>query len=342
MVAIVAFSAGAWMIAAQPSETESPVTDRADFSSPDAHPPTYYPFPEAKVADFSELIDLIQKHQVPGVHTISLRSGGGIVVHERETVDEDRPEIRWVVHANGQLHVTRLTLEHLRQTPRWNADSENPPLSARTALENATNTIVNNIVPFDLNTTYRPPILKLQRFENHWFWVVYFSPDNFPMIFEPFPIVVLMDGTVLQSRRQSPGGLSPGGDGPIALTLAFRVVNFRFCFFGFLLHEFCRLGATGMSTERIAAAGAVRQLVACGDLQCRFVTRRPFRDAAGRLSQQKALERVPHAGEAQVAWRKVGQSGGGTEPPGCKPRSTSAVPSSPSTRFSRECSPCPA
>ncbi len=110
--------------------------------------------------------------------------------------------MRWVLWANGRLYVTRLTLERIHGTPKWNfaADDgpENPPFSARSALEHATSAIENEILPFGEGVTYRTPVLKLQQFDTHWFWVVYFTPDNIFMESRPFPIVVLMDGEVLQ------------------------------------------------------------------------------------------------------------------------------------------------
>ena len=151
--------------------------------------------------DFSDLIALIQQGSI-GTSTLSLQHGGGTIVHDFDDTREDTPQIRWVLWADGSLYVTRLTLERIRGTPKWNltADdgAENPPLSARSALERATWAIENEILPYGEGVSYRTPVLKLQQFDTHWFWIAYFTPDNIMMESQPFPVVVLMDGDVLQ------------------------------------------------------------------------------------------------------------------------------------------------
>lgn len=107
-------------------------------------------------------------------------------------------QIVWSTHADGQKYVTTLKISQLLATPTWDEGQENPPLSARKALA-AAQEVVARFAPYGKETKLPPPLLKLRENDGHWFWVVYFSPNDFRQFQSTFPVVVLMDGSsVLQ------------------------------------------------------------------------------------------------------------------------------------------------
>jgi hypothetical protein len=88
----------------------------------------------------------------------------------------------------------------LAATPKWKDDEENPPLSARKAII-AARKIIAKLTPYGKDATLCSPVLKLRESNGHWFWVVYFSADDFRQFRSTFPVVVLMDGVSLLPKK---------------------------------------------------------------------------------------------------------------------------------------------
>lgn len=121
----------------------------------------------------------------------------------RET-QEPEAEINWSTETGPEMYFnSRLPLSRLAATPKWDADDENPPLSARKAIALAEATL-KEVQPYGPEAKFDAPMLKLRDCRGDWFWVVYYSPNDWRRFQSSFPIVVLMDGTVVRPERTTP------------------------------------------------------------------------------------------------------------------------------------------
>ena len=125
---------------------------------------------------------------------------------------EPGPEINWITNTDPDHYFnSKLRISRLLATPEWKSDQENPPLSARKAIAIATG-IVDKLKPYGDGVKMPPPTLKLRESSGRWFWVAYFSPNDWRRFNSTFPIVVLMDGTVVEPRPVAPPPARLGDD----------------------------------------------------------------------------------------------------------------------------------
>lgn len=110
-------------------------------------------------------------------------------------------QIAWSTDADGRHYVTTLKLSRLAATPNWDDDKEHPPLSARQAIT-AARKVVGKLAPYGGEAELNSPTLKLRESHGHWFWVVYFSPNDFRQFQSTFPVIVLMDGSVVHPIKK--------------------------------------------------------------------------------------------------------------------------------------------
>ena len=106
--------------------------------------------------------------------------------------------------APAQAYVTTITRKMLDDSPAWDANDENPPLSARKAMA-AANAVVAKLEPDTKSWKRRLEGLFLCQDgeSNKWYWRVEYRWDPPPGTalggLAPYmTIVVLMDGTVVQ------------------------------------------------------------------------------------------------------------------------------------------------
>lgn len=117
---------------------------------------------------------------------------------------EPGPEINWPTQVGPDDYFnSRLPIARLQATPEWEAGEENPPLSARKAIA-VSEALVKQLNPYGPDAELNPPTLKLRESGGRWFWVVYFSPNDWRQFQSSFPIVVLMDGTAVKPERTTP------------------------------------------------------------------------------------------------------------------------------------------
>jgi hypothetical protein len=117
---------------------------------------------------------------------------------------EPEAEINWPTNVDADTYFnSRLPISRLAATPKWEADDENPPLSARKAIAIA-EALMKELAPYGQGAKLNAPTLKLRESGGHWFWVVYYSPNDWRQFQTTFPIVVLMDGTAVRPERMAP------------------------------------------------------------------------------------------------------------------------------------------
>jgi hypothetical protein len=121
-----------------------------------------------------------------------------------QETQEPEAEINWSSEPGPDTYYTsRLTLARLEATPKWKAEEENPPVSARKAIAVA-EAILKELQPYGPDAKFEAPTLKLRECRGDWFWVVYYSPNDWRRFQSSFPIVVLMDGSVVRPERSTP------------------------------------------------------------------------------------------------------------------------------------------
>lgn len=128
------------------------------------------------------------------------------LVSQTGTPEYEEPvaKIGWTTNTDPEtFYNTTLTIPRLLATPEWEADQENPPISARKAIL-AASEIVQQLAPYGKEAKLARPSLKLRESSGRWFWVVYFSPNDWRAFRSTFPVVVLMDGTALKPQRIPP------------------------------------------------------------------------------------------------------------------------------------------
>ena len=111
-------------------------------------------------------------------------------------------ETTYTVNYAGKKYEFRITDEDLQKTPAWPPGQENPPLSARRAMEIAAKqmaTLLPNGKDWQLEA------ITLRRVDNRWIYVVQFleppradGPDR--QVSSGFQVVVLMNGVPVVPR----------------------------------------------------------------------------------------------------------------------------------------------
>lgn len=113
---------------------------------------------------------------------------------------EPEPEINWPTHVDAEHYYNpRLPISRLQQSPVWKPEDDNPPLSARKAMTAAA-AVMKELAPYGKDAELSSPTLKLRESNGYWFWVVYYSPNDWRRYQSTFPVVVLMDGEVVRPR----------------------------------------------------------------------------------------------------------------------------------------------
>jgi hypothetical protein len=106
-------------------------------------------------------------------------------------------------YAEGKSFVVGIEDEDLLKSPAWKSDAQNPPLSARKAIELATEqqkALVKDSKghKWEFVTADLTPDTSVDR----WYWEVTFTahvrPGGTPPGFESLRVIVLMDGRVLK------------------------------------------------------------------------------------------------------------------------------------------------
>lgn len=121
-----------------------------------------------------------------------------------QETQEPEAEINWSTDTSPEMHFnSRLTLARLAATAKWKPHDENPPVSARKAIALAEATL-KEVQPYGPDAKFDAPTLKLRDCRGDWFWVVYYAPDDWRRFQSSFPIIVLMDGTVVKPERTKP------------------------------------------------------------------------------------------------------------------------------------------
>jgi hypothetical protein len=112
--------------------------------------------------------------------------------------------VELISQVSGKTYITRVSDVAIRKTPRWDDDSDSPPVPPRKALklaEKMKKSLVDN--PDELRLMQ----LTLTPHAGGWFWlVVYSAPPDLLRRAEPdeppelpsLDLVVLMDGTVIE------------------------------------------------------------------------------------------------------------------------------------------------
>ena len=77
-------------------------------------------------------------------------------------------------HAFGKQYAVVVTGEELKKAPVWDQSAENPPLSARKALNLVTD-FIKTVKPGRANFEWRLEHIALRKTEGYWYWLAYFS-----------------------------------------------------------------------------------------------------------------------------------------------------------------------
>jgi len=111
-------------------------------------------------------------------------------------------ETTFTVEYAGKKYEFRVSDQDLQQTPAWESGQENPPLSARRAIEIATNQL-SALLPNGKD--WRLHAVTLRPIENRWVYLVEFleplradGPER--QLSSGFQIVVLMNGAAVAPR----------------------------------------------------------------------------------------------------------------------------------------------
>ena len=112
------------------------------------------------------------------------------------------------VSGQSRYYDYSLNREKLLQTPKWDPMIDRPGVPLEVAARLATK-MLNDIQPFgDCKTSLVE--LQMQTYWDRWIWVVIFKPkpkDDRIIPSDLFPIIVLMDSTVLKPEDTTPNYL---------------------------------------------------------------------------------------------------------------------------------------
>lgn len=103
----------------------------------------------------------------------------------------------------GKKYEYRITEQDLKNAPAWQPGQENPPLSARRAIDSASKflaTLLPNGKDWRLHQVTLKPV------ESYWYYVVEFlepvSPGAARQVSSGFQVIVLMNGSPVKPRVQ--------------------------------------------------------------------------------------------------------------------------------------------
>lgn len=103
-------------------------------------------------------------------------------------------------YGNGKQYTVSVSKDMLEKSPRWMEPDENPPISARRAIELAT-AMKDSLVKDSDSWKWKLRSASLEPIDGHWFWEISFE-GKFDGFLEGRPpnlrLVVLMDGTVVK------------------------------------------------------------------------------------------------------------------------------------------------
>lgn len=107
--------------------------------------------------------------------------------------------------AFGKTFASKLTADALLSSPEWDENSENPPVSARSALK-AAREMRDLVITTPEGFEWTRGSLTLMRPSEHCFWLVRFrAASENDDGWHHFTVVVLMDGTALKPVEELPG-----------------------------------------------------------------------------------------------------------------------------------------
>ncbi len=110
-------------------------------------------------------------------------------------------ETTFTVEYAGKKYEFRISEADLQRTPAWAPGQENPPLSARRAIDVATKELAT-LLPN--GNDWRLYAVTLRPIENRWIYLVEFlepaRPGAQQQVSSGFQVVVLMDGIAVMPR----------------------------------------------------------------------------------------------------------------------------------------------
>ena len=111
-------------------------------------------------------------------------------------------ETTFTVEYNGKKYEFRIPDQDLQKTPSWPANQQNPPLSARRAIEVA-RAEISMLLPNGKD--WRLYEVTLRPIDDHWVYLVQFleplrGDGNGQQLSSGFQVVVLMNGTAVMPR----------------------------------------------------------------------------------------------------------------------------------------------
>ena len=109
----------------------------------------------------------------------------------------DVPVLEYRTPIFGKTYVAKLWSSKVLQTPEWDENDENPPVSARKALALAKKTR-DSTVELPSGFEWKHPELFLRSIEGRWVWFVYYyaTPEKADSELPPsVMLMILMDGT---------------------------------------------------------------------------------------------------------------------------------------------------
>jgi hypothetical protein len=107
----------------------------------------------------------------------------------------------FTVQYGGKKYEFHVSQDDLQKTPAWPANQENPPLSARRAIDSATKQLAT-LLPNGKD--WRLHAVTLREIDNRWVYLVEFLEPLRPGVEQQtaagFQLVVLMNGTAVVPR----------------------------------------------------------------------------------------------------------------------------------------------
>jgi len=111
-------------------------------------------------------------------------------------------ETTFTVEYNGKKYEFHIPDQDLQKTPAWTANQQNPPLSARRAMEIA-RTEISMLLPNGKD--WRLYEVTLRPIDDHWVYLVQFleplrGDGNGQQLSSGFQVVILMNGVAVMPR----------------------------------------------------------------------------------------------------------------------------------------------
>jgi hypothetical protein len=115
-------------------------------------------------------------------------------------------ELTYYSYALDTCYIVTVPEKAWKASPSWDGDQENPPLSARKAI-NLANKLKDKLVKDSDDWVWKFDSADLrQGYQDRWYWLVsyegHFEKGALDGVPPTLRLVVLMDGTVVQPRLQ--------------------------------------------------------------------------------------------------------------------------------------------